>query len=259
LVCITLQKDWLTDFSGYSGATASEFHRLLLTKLIKDVSHRTSPCQWNQCWSRAVRQRERVKRVFGTNIMATRLTMIAQGATAASRRAAFPSDEALEPGALDGLSAPRLWRDARVRLSPMRAASQTAQGLGLIGGVDKVLADADFGEWSGQTVSEVATTQPVLLERWITDPDFSCHGGESRAALRVRAQHFLQACAATTGQTVAVTHAAIVRAVIIEVFEAPDAAYWKLDIAPLSMTDMRHDGRRWALRQMGLPLTCAQG
>jgi hypothetical protein len=25
------------------------------------------------------------------------------------------------------------------------------------------------------------------------------------------------------------------------------------------MTDMRHDGRRWALRQMGLPLTCAQG
>ena len=191
--------------------------------------------------------------------MATRLTLIGQGATAASRRAAFPSDEALEPGALDGLSAPRLWRDARVRVSPMRAASQTAQGLGLIGTADNVLADADFGEWSGQTISEIATTQPVLLEQWITDPNFSGHGGESRAALRDRAQHFLQTSAATAGQTVAVTHTALIRAVIIEVLEAPDAAYWRLDTAPLTMTDLRHDGRRWALRQMGLPLTCAQG
>jgi len=191
--------------------------------------------------------------------MATRLTLIAQGATSASRRAAFPSNEGLEPGALDGLSAQHLWRNARVRVSPMRAAIETAQGLGLIGGVDNVLVDADFGEWSGQTISEIAASQPVLLEQWIIDPDFSRHGGESRAALRDRAHQFLQACADTTGQTVAITHAALIRAMIIEVLEASDAAYWKLDIAPLSMTDLRHDGRRWALRQMGLPLSHAQG
>jgi broad specificity phosphatase PhoE len=194
---------------------------------------------------------------FGTDIMATRLTLIAQGATAASRRAAFPANEALEHGALDGVSAPRLRPDARVQVSPMTAAQQTAQALGLIGGVDPALADADFGEWSGQTISEIAA-QPALLEQWITDPGFCGHGGESRTALRHRIRHVLHACADTTGQTVAITHAAVIRAVIVEVLEAPDAAFWKLDIAPLTMADLRHDGRRWTLRQMGLPLTRAQ-
>ena len=187
--------------------------------------------------------------------MATRLTLISQGATLASRRAAFPADEPLEARALDGATMPVLWHEARVRISPMIAAGQTAQGLGFNGTRDPDLADVDFGRWSGQTIADIAAQNPEALGQWMTDPEFAGHGGESRTALRKRATRFLVGCADLDGQTVGITHPAVIRAVISEVLEVFDPAFWKLDIGPLTLTDLRHDGRRWALRQMGLPLT----
>jgi broad specificity phosphatase PhoE len=187
-------------------------------------------------------------------MMATRLTLIAQGATAASRLAAFPANESLCPDALDGMSVPPLWRGAHVRISPMIAAVQTAQGLGLTGDVDEALTDASSGEWTGQTIAAIGASHPAELVQWITDPGFDSHGGESRTALRDRAQQFLRSCALAKAHTVAITHVAVIRALMIEVLEAPDAAFWKLDVAPLTLSDLRHDGRRWALRQMGMRL-----
>lgn len=188
--------------------------------------------------------------------MTARLTLIAQGATLATRRAAFPVDEPLLPVAiLSHLPA----HGALVLTSPRQAAVQTAQALGLTATVDPLLDDADFGLWSGQTIAEVAAAQPEQLGQWLGDPAFNLHQGESRAALRARAHRWLDGVTDGGQHVIAVTHAALIRALLCEVLQAPDPAFWKIDIAPLTLTDLRHDGRRWTLRRMGLSLSGAGG
>lgn len=184
--------------------------------------------------------------------MTTRLALISQGATAASRRAAFPADEALEPAALEGLAAHRLSGAARV--SPALAARQTAEALGLSALVDRDLADADAGRWRGRSLAQIAAEHPADLALWLSDPDFAGHGGESRAALCRRAEAWLAARSGGERRQIAVTHAAVIRALVLHVLEAPAGSFWRIDIAPLTVTELGHDGRRWALRSCGVPL-----
>ena len=188
--------------------------------------------------------------------MTARLTLIAQGATLATRRAAFPADEALFAAPI---LSPLPAHGALALTSPRQAAVQTAQALGLGATIDPLLDDANFGLWSGQTIAEIAAAQPEQLGQWLVDPAFNLHQGESRAALRVRAQGWLDGVTDGGQHVIAVTHAALIRALLCEVLQAPDAAFWKIDIAPLTLTDLRHDGRRWTLRRMGLSLGKAGG
>ncbi len=187
--------------------------------------------------------------------MTARLTLVAQGATLATRQAAFPADEGLLPSAIPALLPALPAHGAVLLTSPRQAARQTAQALGLTAAVDPLLDDADFGLWSGQSIAEIAAVQPDKLTQWLTDQTFDGHQGESRAALRARAHQWLNDVAAGGRHVIAVTHAAVIRALLCELLNAPDAAFWKIDIAPLTLTDLRHDGRRWTLRRMGQPLS----
>ena len=54
--------------------------------------------------------------------------------------------------------------------------------------------------------------------------------------------------------TVAITHASVIRAAIVHVIEAQLQSFWRIDVSPLSLTDLRTNGRRWVLRSMG-PMT----
>ncbi len=54
------------------------------------------------------------------------------------------------------------------------------------------------------------------------------------------------------GHTVAVTHAAVIRAAIVHILGAPLQAFWKIDVEPLSATELTSDGKRWALRATSL-------
>jgi broad specificity phosphatase PhoE len=190
--------------------------------------------------------------------MTLQLGLIAQGATAATQAAAFPGDEPLRDGLSEaGVLPPSLrrWRGAELRLSPRLAARQTAAGLGL-GAADPEagLADLDCGRWSGRALAEVAAAEPAALAAWLADPAFAGHGGESRAALAARAAGWLDALTPHRGRVLAVTHAAVIRSLVLHVLQAPAPAFWCLDLAPFSFTELSHDGRRWALRGLGLPL-----
>ncbi len=184
--------------------------------------------------------------------MAGRLTLIAQGPTEATRKARFPADEGLEPGAMGAVAPLPFCRNARVRVGPARACVETAAGLGLSGDTDAGLADMDVGRWAGRGLADIAAE---ALEAWMCDPGFDGHGGESRTALRLRTARWL--AGEGEGHLVAVTHAAWIRSLVIGLLGATDAAFWTLDVRPLSVTDLRHDGRRWALRGFGLPLPAA--
>lgn len=184
--------------------------------------------------------------------MTSRLMLICQGATRATRRSAFPANEPLEERARSAAAAVRLgWRAERGWVSPMQAARQTAEIMSLGCREDPRLRDLDHGEWAGRTLADIAQEQPDRLARWLGDPQFDGHGGESIAMLLERSGSWLDAQAMERGRTVAVTHAAVVKAMIVHVLSAPPEAFWRIDIAPLSLTDLRHDGRRWTIRSCG--------
>ncbi|MEZ2329639.1 histidine phosphatase family protein [Mesorhizobium sp. RCC_202] len=186
--------------------------------------------------------------------MVARLTMIASGATPGMRKGRFPNDEALEPQAVERARtmAASLRRADRVWTSPALAARQTAQALGLQAGVEPLLAEQDFARWAGRSFEEVQAENPDGMAAWFADPDAAPHGGETLSAVAQRGAALVERLAGEGGHTIAVTHAVVIRAAIVHVLGAPSSSVWKIDIEPLSLTDLRSDGRRWVLRASGI-------
>lgn len=186
--------------------------------------------------------------------MLARLTMIASGAALGMRKGRFPNDEALEPQALERARAmaasPR--RADRVWTSPALAARQTAQALGLEASVEPLLAEQDFARWAGRSFEEIQAEDADGMAAWFADPDAAPHGGETLSAVSQRGAALVERLAGEGGHTIAVTHPVLIRAAIVHVLGAPLSSVWKIDIEPLSLTDLRNDGRRWVLRASGV-------
>jgi broad specificity phosphatase PhoE len=87
----------------------------------------------------------------------------------------------------------------------------------------------------------------------MTDPDASPPGGESLADLAARLDPVLALRLTQAGTLLAVTHPAVIRLAAVLVLGAPLPASRKIDIQPLSLTDLRSDGKRWHLRSLGVP------
>jgi broad specificity phosphatase PhoE len=179
-----------------------------------------------------------------------RLTLLCHGATAANRRAAFPTDEPLEPQALAAaraLASPPL--RAQALTSPALRARQTAEALGLAAArFEPLLRDCDYGRWSGVALAAVAEEEPEAFAAFMTDPRAAPHGGESITDLAARTAGWLAHLLPSEGRVVAVTHAAVIRAALLHVLAAPLDAFWRIDIPPLAAIDLTSDGRRWAWR-----------
>jgi len=185
---------------------------------------------------------------------AVRLTLICSGITQGMRKHGFPGDEGLEKRSLELAHALRhhLADAGRSFSSPAVRARQTADVLGLEATVRENLRDQGYGMWAGKTLAEIEQDQPEGLAAWLTDPAYAPEGGEPIVGVAERTAAFLDEMRGASGHVIAVTHAAVVRAAILNVLAAPLAAYWRIDTPPLSVTDLRYDGRRWALRGHGL-------
>jgi broad specificity phosphatase PhoE len=188
------------------------------------------------------------------NRMQARLTLVCSGITAAARRGAFPVDEAFDASTSVWAAAlkPLLARADRALVAPETRARQTAAALELEAGQEQDLRDQDFGRWAGRELDEVARAEPGAFAAWLADPEVVPGGGESFAAVSRRVAAWLEVQRGKPGHTIAVTHAAVVRAAILAVLEAPPACFARIDVIPLSLTDLRSDGRRWLLRATGL-------
>jgi broad specificity phosphatase PhoE len=187
--------------------------------------------------------------------LTTRLVLISHAPTAATRAAAFPTDEPLDrPGsaaASAAAGAPR--RVAAAYCAPERRCRQTAAALGFDPRVDPGLRDGDVGRWAGRTLTEVAASEPDGIEAWLTDPSAAPHGGESVDEVLARARDWLRALPPVTGTVVAVTHPAVVRALVIDAIAASAASFWRIDVAPLERTILTGGHGRWTLRATGRP------
>lgn len=185
--------------------------------------------------------------------MAARLDLIAHGASTATRAARFPDDEGLEASAVGVLEASRgrLRAYAHALTSPARAARETAQAWGLDAEVEIALRDCDYGRWRGLGLKDVAEREPEGFAAWLGDPRAAPHGGESLAALIERTQAWLAQSLAREGATLAVTHASVVRAAIVTALGADASAFWRIDVAPLSLARLSGREGRWNLVALG--------
>jgi broad specificity phosphatase PhoE len=192
---------------------------------------------------------------------ASRLTLISHAATEAQRRAAFPLDEPvleLESARLTGLnwSAPAT---TQVWSAPEQRAQQTSRMLGLAVTLADGLRECNYGRWSGRQMNAVQSETPEGILAWLTDPGAAPHGGESIDDLIARTGTWMVEHR-DVKHTVAVTHPAVIRAAIVHALRIPALAFWRFDIAPLTLTDLRFNRNVWTVRCSGCPLrTLRQG
>jgi broad specificity phosphatase PhoE len=181
--------------------------------------------------------------------LSTRALLVTHLPTAATRRAAFPRDEPMQASA----PLPVLVRPgARGLRGPELRCEQMSAALGLEAAADDALRDWDLGRWRGGTLETVQATDPDGVAEWLADPDATPHGGESLAALVRRAGQWLSGLAVS--HTVGVTHPAFVRAAVVSALGVDAAAFWRLDVAPGTVTALSGRDGRWNVTRLGAAL-----
>lgn len=187
--------------------------------------------------------------------MSSRITLVSHSSTSATNAGAFPVDEPLDARGVARAASVRgrLSRSVRVLSSPASSCLQTAEALGLDPVVEPALADWDLGRWRGRTLDEVAAAEPGAVTAWLSEPGATPHGGESHVVLLARVADWMGSVP-DDGHTVAITHGAVVRAAVLDVLAAPPAGFWRIDVAPLTATELRGGPGRWTVRFTGAGL-----
>jgi broad specificity phosphatase PhoE len=186
--------------------------------------------------------------------MFTRLLLISHAATAAMRRGQFPADDPLDLQDAHGTANEAAAGAVRARYpvigeafafcSPAACSLASALALGLEAQVAPELADMHYGRWCGKRLSDIAAEEGDALTAWSSDPHMAPHGGESFDAVRMRVGAWMDGL--DDGRTVvAVTHAPVIRAAILHALNADSASFSHLEIAPLSLVELRRSERGW--------------
>ncbi|MCK9895281.1 histidine phosphatase family protein [Frankia sp. AgB32] len=174
------------------------------------------------------------------------MAIVSVAPTPALRAARFADDEGLDADGLRraasasrALAAGALPRRARVLVDGSMRARQTARalGLGALAGeagvqVDPALRDLDVGAWRGRDLAELSLDE---LRRWHEEPDMVPPGGESRIDLCARVEAWLGEIGEAE-HVIAVSHPAVVRAVLLHALGCPQEVFWRIDVAPLTAT-----------------------
>lgn len=185
------------------------------------------------------------------DVLTSSLMLLCAAGTRMARTGGFPSpEEPLDEGGRRDAARARLPERYRrtVIASPMRAAQETAHGMGLDAAEEPALADADAGDWQG---CDLAVIAPEALAVWLADPVQGPPGGESLTAVHLRAGRWLDGIAATNDAVCAITHPTVIRALLAHALDLPLAATLRIDVAPLSRTILSFNGV-WRLQALGL-------
>ncbi|KAB2588869.1 histidine phosphatase family protein [Streptomyces arboris] len=206
--------------------------------------------------------------------MTVRVMLVAPAMNAALREARFdgdaPLDRAGERSARAAAAA--VPRSGAVLSGPSERCLGTAAALGLTARAEPALTGWDLGRWTGRRLDEVGAAEPDAVAAWIGDPSAAPHGGESLRALVERVGGWLDGAGAGAGDTLgaggapdardrsvlAVAEPAVVRAAVVHALALPVEAFWRLDVAPLVLTELSGRSGRWNVR-LGRPLAAPEG
>ncbi|MGW7227515.1 histidine phosphatase family protein [Streptomyces cyaneofuscatus] len=192
--------------------------------------------------------------------MTVRVMLVSPAMNAALREARFdgdaPLDRAGERSARAAAAA--VPRSGAVLSGPSERCLGTAAALGLAARAEPALTGWDLGRWSGRRLDEVGAAEPDVVAAWIGDPSAVPHGGESLRALVERVGGWLDGVlGAEEGGVLAVAEPAVVRAAVVHALALPVEAFWRLDVAPLVLTELSGRSGRWNVR-LGRPLAAPQ-
>ena len=204
-----------------------------------------------------------------------RLLLVRHASTDAASSFAFPDDEPLDARGRESAAilAKALPRGCEAICSPALRCRQTAGAAGLRPRIEPLVRECDFGRWAGRTLAEI---EPAEAGEWMRDPDRAPHGGETLRDFAARVARWLEAQidpptrlkgaaepAARAHRAsrprdevarcrIVITHGGVVRAAVVHALGAPLDAFWRLDVAPLSVTELT--GRAaggWTLKRIG--------
>ncbi|WP_237329114.1 histidine phosphatase family protein [Streptomyces sp. CBMAI 2042] len=192
--------------------------------------------------------------------MTVRVMLVSPAMNAALREARFdgdaPLDRAGERSARAAAAA--VPRSGAVLSGPSERCLGTAAALGLAARAEPALTGWDLGRWSGRRLDGVGAAEPDAVAAWIGDPSAVPHGGESLRALVERVGGWLDGVlGAKEGGILAVAEPAVVRAAVVHALALPVEAFWRLDVAPLVLTELSGRSGRWNVR-LGRPLAAPQ-
>ncbi|MEW2176005.1 histidine phosphatase family protein [Streptomyces sp. NPDC005406] len=200
--------------------------------------------------------------------MTVRVMLISPGMNAALREARFAGDAPLDDAGLAQAraaagSVPTADRWLR---GPSRRCTATAEALGLRSATEHALRDWEMGRWTGARLSEVSAGEPDGVAAWLADPAAAPHGGESLLELCARVGAWLDALpdrvrgsaeadvhGDSAGRVLGVVEPGVIRASVVHALGLPPQAFWRLDVAPLTVTELGGRSGRWNLR-CGRPL-----
>lgn len=205
--------------------------------------------------------------------MTTRVTLISPARSEASESFRFDDGSPLSAAGrrdVDRARAavrPLLAAAGREAVSPSPRCVETARGLGLGAGpspcpgpaaalTDERLSGCATGRWRGRTLEEVSRAEPEGVALWLSDPSAAPHGGEPLTELFARTREWLAELAGADGRVLAVAEPDVVRAAVVCALGAPETALWRVDVAPLTATELSGRPARWNLRA-GRPLARA--
>lgn len=185
-----------------------------------------------------------------------RVTLISHAMTEAVRAGRFPNDEdALNPPLGPAVSVLAGHWLAGPELRARSTAAALAGSRPVVTDLD--LRDWNVGRWRGRTLADLSASEPEALAFWMGDPGAAPHGGESLLDLLGRVGRWLRVQEGVEGRLAAIAHPAVLRAAIVRVLDAGPAAFWHIDIAPLSRVRLSRDGRRWVLQELIRPTDAA--
>lgn len=187
----------------------------------------------------------------------SRLLLISCPGTRAQREGRFPEDEQLDERALQAL-ARIAWRPPeshKLWVSPEIRTLETAQALSLNAEAAPALCECDYGRWRGRALDDLLQEDADGLSAWLSDVTAVPHGGESFDNAMTRVGAWLQ----NHPSGVAITHGSVVRSAIVHALSAPRTAFLQIEIAPLTLTDLRFSRGQWTVRAAGIPLACCSG
>jgi len=182
-----------------------------------------------------------------------RLILICHASTPAVRGSWFPLDELLDDrGKADAAALAGRIPDAdRWLTAPELRTRQTAELLGLHAAITPALRECDYGMWRGRSFDDIQAREPAAVAASLEDPAAAPHGGESIMALLGRVADCLAGEQREHTRTIAITHSAVIRAMIVTAIGAPPASFWRIDVAPLSVTRLSGTAGRWNLMSTG--------
>ncbi|MYY04725.1 MULTISPECIES: histidine phosphatase family protein [unclassified Streptomyces] len=199
--------------------------------------------------------------------MTVRVMLISPAMNAAMREARFAGDSALDASGVRAarLAAPQVPAAGRAVHGPSERCALTAEALGLRSDGEPALVEWALGRWTGARLDEVSTREPEAVAAWLADPAATPHGGESLLGLCARAGAWLDSLHDGGGsedgdgggggddRVLAVAEPSLVRAALVHALALPPQAFWRLDVAPLTLTELSGRSGRWNLR-CGRPL-----